>query len=312
MGRPFHFPPMSKIMVNGRFRYDSATRRVNRVTFSYGIIFRAYPRIANGRRKSLLRAMAKLSRDSIIRESEDKMYDTELVTPLESRDTGKTIWPHLPSADELKASVEKSPIADMNQAHLTQIDENFLVGREDFRTAAYVPKDTNNLPNPRSGPTYGTGIDTGSLDENTAKKMGLNTDTDLLDKIRGGFGLRGQAAQNYIDREKPTLTFGEADRLTRMATTYHLGKLIKAYESAPENTNKVKFRDLPPAAQTVIYSVYHNYGANMPNDTPNFWRDVTKQDWKATYEELMDFRDNNPTRRKAEGKYLYDAILKGR
>lgn len=200
----------------------------------------------------------------------------------------------------------------MNEMHLTTVNDNFLVGREDFRTDAYVPRDEKNKPDINSGPTYGAGIDTGSLDEETAIKMGLNNDPDLYAKIKGGFGLKGQAAQDFIDREKPKLTFGEADRLTRRATTYHLGNLIKSYEDAPGNTGKVKFRDLPPAAQTVIYSVYHNYGANMPNDTPRFWHAVTAQDWRAAYDELMDFRDKNPTRRKTEGKYLHDALLKGR
>lgn len=161
--------------------------------------------------------------------------------------------------------------------------------------------------------TIGPGVDLGGWDFGTPKANGLDEvkDEDILKVIKPAFGLTGSDAKKYVEENKPKLTHEQAERLGKKVAAYHMGRLIEDYETAPNNKDHVKFKDLPPSAQTVIFSAYYNYVPNFPNEAPKFWSHVTGQNWHKAYLELTDFRDSNSNRRKHEADYLYDGVLKG-
>ena len=46
----------------------------------------------------------------------------------------------------------------------------------------------------------------------------------------------------------------------------------------------------------------------MKSKTPKFWKYATSGNWDKAYNELMDFKDKYPTRRKSEAKLLNSKI----
>ena len=54
---------------------------------------------------------------------------------------------------------------------------------------------------------------------------------------------------------------------------------------------------------TVIASVAFQYG-KLEKETPNFWRQVTNDDWGAAVKNLRNFGDRTPTRRNKEANYF--------
>ena len=74
--------------------------------------------------------------------------------------------------------------------------------------------------------------------------------------------------------------------------------------------SRLRFQDLPPAAQSVIASVATQYGPKLgqSNAAPRVWGFVTLGDWQRTLEELLDFRDGFTPRRKREAKKLLEAF----
>ena len=80
--------------------------------------------------------------------------------------------------------------------------------------------------------------------------------------------------------------------------------IIKQYN----RDSAVDFENLPSAAQTVIASVGYQYG-NPHINTPNFWRNVTTQNWDAAIAELRKFGDPNNVRRlEKQADYLEAAL----
>ncbi|HED35639.1 MAG TPA: hypothetical protein ENJ08_15710 [Gammaproteobacteria bacterium] len=83
--------------------------------------------------------------------------------------------------------------------------------------------------------------------------------------------------------------------------------LITRYNTSSLNKNKVKFKDLPAQAQTVIASVSYQYGT-LSTKAPKFWAEVIVQDWEAAIKILNKFGDKYPTRRKKEAALLKGAV----
>lgn len=74
-------------------------------------------------------------------------------------------------------------------------------------------------------------------------------------------------------------------------------RLLDAWDS------ETPFHELTDKQQTVIASVSFQYG-HLPSRTPNFWRQVTNDDWGAAIKNLRNFGDRYPTRRNTEANYL--------
>ena len=70
-----------------------------------------------------------------------------------------------------------------------------------------------------------------------------------------------------------------------------------------EEKTGTPFSELPENKATVVASVAFQYG-NLAKKTPNFWRQVTSDDWDGAIKNLRDFQDDYGSRRKIEADYV--------
>ena len=178
-----------------------------------------------------------------------------------------------------------------------KIDYKFVTGKEYYTTKGYVPK-VNNAPHANSGVTVATGFDLKEKNEQFLKDMGV--EPLVINKLSKYFGLSGDKAQKKLDQEPLRLESHEAEELSRLAKAWYTSNIANQYEKAT-GYNK-KFYDLSAAQQTVIYSVGYQYGSL--NRTPTFLKHAVDNNWQEMYNELMDFNDIYPTRRKSEAELL--------
>jgi len=75
---------------------------------------------------------------------------------------------------------------------------------------------------------------------------------------------------------------------------------------ATDKTKK-KFEDLPSEAQTVIASVFFQYGS-LKSETPKFWKAAVSQDWKEVLKILRNFEDEYAPRRNLEADVLQKIV----
>lgn len=80
--------------------------------------------------------------------------------------------------------------------------------------------------------------------------------------------------------------------------------IVKYYN---DSESSHRFEWLPAQAQTVIASVAYQYGS-LSSEVPNFWKQAVTHDWQAMYNNLMDFEDIYPTRRKKEAKLIKEIL----
>ena len=102
-----------------------------------------------------------------------------------------------------------------------------------------------------------------------------------------------------------TISEEEATLLNKKAKEESLYNLSKQWK----NKTGQDFNSLSPEKQTVVSSVSFQYG-NLETETPDFWNQVTSNDWNGAYNNLMNFEDNYPTRRESEAQLLMEGISK--
>lgn len=164
----------------------------------------------------------------------------------------------------------------------------------------YFPSGANTQS---SGATVATGVDLGCRDVNDLESLQLPA--ALIAKLTPYLGKKGELAQQFVDQNPCTVSAVEADLLDQAVKMQTFRRIADRYNQAiADGSEKRRFDDLPPEVQTVICSVVWQYGSNLPRVTPEFWARVTSQDWGAVYDCLNDFKDNYPTRRRAEAAYL--------
>ncbi|MBX3480000.1 MAG: hypothetical protein KF842_06345 [Caulobacter sp.] len=170
-----------------------------------------------------------------------------------------------------------------------------------WESSSTSPKTSLYFPMPgKSGPTIGHGADIGQKAPWEIRSMGL--DSALTNKLLPYANVRGDAARRLVAERPLTLSRDEVDRVDAAFRDYDLGRLIKAFNA---DSKIGDFQSLPGAAQTVIASVFFNYGG--PKKAPVFWDQVTHGHWEDAYRNLMDFGDGQ-YRRKEEAKLLRDAL----
>ncbi|MFN7854172.1 MAG: pesticin C-terminus-like muramidase, partial [Dolichospermum sp.] len=169
------------------------------------------------------------------------------------------------------------------------------------KTEGYVPKDKDGKAIENSGVTVGTGIDLGQTNE--AGIDALNIPQELKDKLKPYTGKTKQDAIDYLKDHPLTLSKEEVASLDNVVINKVTDNLIKKYNA----DSKIPFNELPSEAQTVIYSVEHQYG-NAKTKTPNFWKQVTEQRWDDAVKNLENFGDKYPTRRNKEADLLQNVI----
>ncbi|WP_259271153.1 pesticin C-terminus-like muramidase, partial [Klebsiella pneumoniae] len=73
-----------------------------------------------------------------------------------------------------------------------------------------------------------------------------------------------------------------------------------------------KFSSLPLNTRTAIVSVAYQYGTNLASATPNFWSQVTNGQWQEAINNLNNFGDAYPTRRRSEAALIQSDLDAGK
>lgn len=249
-------------------------------------------------------------------------------------EVARKIWPHLavnenagngndpaPSMAELQRTGPAKPtvvddtviVAEAGKDIRTNpqngkpnVDFGEIVHKEGGRsTKGYVPKnEQTNIPIGQSGTTVATGVDLGQMNEGDLKRVGITEENPLFEKLKPYLGIKREEAVRLLEKSPLEVSEDEAAFLDKRVHTTLLGATAKNYDKEVDSNAGSKFHELPPAAQTVIYSVAVQHGPNLSAKAPRFWGYVTKQDWKNAYKELNDFGDKYSSRRKEDAEYL--------
>lgn len=173
---------------------------------------------------------------------------------------------------------------------MTNIDWKFILDKEGgIKTRGYVP----DAQGSQSGVTIGGGVDLGARNEQDLEGLPDAIKAKLIPYL----GLKGADALAVAGNLN--LTTKEARTVTEFAKEQSLSNLRIKWE----NTTGQSFDSLEEAKATVIASVAFQYG-DLESRTPNFWRQVTTDNWQEAVANLNNFGDKYPTRRKSEAKYF--------
>lgn len=160
----------------------------------------------------------------------------------------------------------------------------------------YVPAENQS----KSGVTVATGFDLGARNEQDLKKLSFTP--TLINKLKPYLGMKSTVAMNFVRAKPLLLNKIEADTIDKAAKSSITALLVRKYNTAIKPPQKT-FIFLPKEAQTVIASVYYQYG-DLSTEAPKFWKTVTSQDWTKAVDILNNFQDRHPTRRKKEAVLL--------
>jgi len=186
---------------------------------------------------------------------------------------------------------------DIESNEFQNVDFNFIEDREGFKIIGYVP----DAQGSKSGVTIASGFDLGAR-----KLSDLNgLPEEIINKLKPYLGLKGNEAISKAKQLK--ITREEGKIINKFAKKKSLKKLEKAWKK----TTGESFDSLTTEQATVVASVAFQYG-NLETETPNFWKYVTSNQWQKAYDELMDFGDFYPTRRKEEAKLLFEYLKKNK
>ena len=144
-------------------------------------------------------------------------------------------------------------------------------GLEGFRLKEYVldPKNSKN------GVTIASGFDLETRNSTCLKGLGFNE--ELIFKLDHYLRKEGTNALKYLQNNT-------------------IQKLTRIYNKK----SKINFNCLTKKQQTVVSSVFFQYGTK----TPNFLKYATSQQWDEVSNDLRNFGDIYPTRRNKEADYL--------
>jgi GH24 family phage-related lysozyme (muramidase) len=165
---------------------------------------------------------------------------------------------------------------------------SFLVKVEGNQYTPYVPKVG------QSGVTVGIGVDLGHMNFTP-----IIESNKLLEKIAPYYGKYRDEAELFLVNNPVELSKEEVDYLSTLAIETHLRELEKWYTADAQ----IPFIMLTDNQKTVMMSVKYQYG-NLPKRTPKFWGFCVNRDWYGAYNELMNFGDSYPTRRRSEAALL--------
>jgi hypothetical protein len=183
-----------------------------------------------------------------------------------------------------------------------KIDWTFVEAREGSSTHASVPLDRNGHPSALSGATIASGFDIAQHSVNDLRNLGLTN--NLIQKFTPYISYRGQAAADYLAAHPLDITTGDVGMINNISHAEDLTRVTAAYDAA---VGAGAFNRLAAEAQTAIADLAFQYH-NLQTRTPNFWTDVTYQDWTAAVSELRHFDDSYGTRRNLEADLLQSGI----
>ena len=169
------------------------------------------------------------------------------------------------------------------------VDVVEIASYEGNKLEGYVP----DAKGSKSGVTIASGLDLGARSVNDLKGLPEN----IITKLKPFLGLTG--SQAVARATELNITDEEAKIINTFAHKQSLTKLKKKWEKDSGQS----FDLLSKEQATVLASVAFQYG-NLKTETPTFYKLALAGDWQGVYEELIDFGDNYPTRRKKEAAYL--------
>ncbi len=178
---------------------------------------------------------------------------------------------------------------------MSNIDFDFILEKEGFKTQGYVPDPENS----KSGVTIASGFDLGARVLEDLKGLPDN----IVELLTPFLSLKGANAEEVAsnlkiseDQAKTINEFAKNEAVTRLKTKW-------------QNSTGTSFDNLSTEQATVLASVAFQYG-DLESRTPNFWNQATSGDWVGAYKNLLNFGDNYNKRRVSEANYLFPALKK--
>ena len=172
---------------------------------------------------------------------------------------------------------------------MSNIDWNFIKEREGNKLRGYVP----NAKNSKSGVTIASGFDLGARKESDLEGL----PEDLINILKPFLGLKGAEASEVA--KNLNISNSQSEILNEFSHKEATERLASKWK---DKTGE-EFSSLPKNKATAIASVAFQYG-DLESQTPNFWRQVTNDDWWAAIKNLRDFGDDYGTRRNLEADYV--------
>ena len=182
----------------------------------------------------------------------------------------------------------------------SKVDWDFIEGREGFETKLYIPKKKGKVLG-TSGVTVGMGIDLGTWGN---KLEGLGVSPEIADKLKPYAGKKGEEADKFLKANPLELSEEEAREVSQKVKSKLLDEIKTQFNKDANND----FEDLTRAQQTVVASVFFQYGMDKTREkwAKNFWKQVTEGRWGEAKKNLANFGDDFQSRRDLELEYLED------
>jgi len=172
---------------------------------------------------------------------------------------------------------------------MSNIDWDFIAKQEGKRIlSGYVPK-TKNM---KSGVTIATGFDLGQ--RILSDLAGLPD--DIIETLKPFLGLKGAEA------EEVAANLNISDSQAKIIDEFSHKEVVDDLRNKWQAKTGESFDNLPMNKATVIASVRFQHG-DLATATPNFWRQVTSDDWVGAEKNLRNFQDEFPSRRNREADY---------
>lgn len=162
----------------------------------------------------------------------------------------------------------------------TKIDRKFIRSVEGVDRKAEVPVPKTS----QSGVTIGVGFDLGQMAAWEYNKLPLSA--ALKEKLRPYVGLKRFKAVAFLKSHPLSVNEQELKEINVIAANRVLDPLVKAYNKA----SPVPFQNLPPEAQTVIFSYGYQWGQGFMHTSATgkkLWNYFTTQNWQKAREMLL-------------------------
>lgn len=173
---------------------------------------------------------------------------------------------------------------------MSNIDWDFIGELEGKRKLkGYVP----DAEGSKSGVTIATGFDLGA--RNLSDLAGLPQ--DIIDVLTPYLGIKGAAASDLASE------LVVDDSQAKIIDEFSHNEAVERLSSSWESKTGTPFSELPMGKATTIASVAFQYG-DLASKAPNFWEQVTNDDWDGAVANLRNFGDNYKTRRNKEAEYF--------
>lgn len=176
---------------------------------------------------------------------------------------------------------------------MNNIDWNFIQKQEGNNLVGSVP----DADNSKSGVTIASGFDLGARSEDDLSGL----PDDIIALLKPFLGFKGAKAKEIAKNLK--VSKEQADIINKFSHKEAYDNLSAKWEKATGSS----FADLPTSKATVIASVAFQYG-DLESRTPNFWNQVTSDDWDGAVSNLRNFGDRYSSRRNREADFYESNI----